>query len=292
VDEIRYIERESGTQKTEQVPGGNMLKFLYGSPLGRLTLSILIKRKIFSAIGGWFMNTKYSAKRVMPFVKQYGINLDEYYVPEKGFKHFNDFFYRKIKPECRVISEQVASPADGKILVFPVLSDIPKFFIKGSEFDLNTFLQNKELSDKYRKGSMAIIRLAPPDYHRFHFPVGGEVGNITKIKGAYYSVSPLALRKNLQIFLENKRELCQVKSDNHGDVLIVDVGATLTGSIIQTFDENSQIAKGQEKGYFAFGGSTTVLFFENKKVQFDPDLVANTLNGFETTIKMGEQIAV
>lgn len=291
MDVIQYISRHSGKMGQEQVPGGGMLKFLYGNPLGKLSLFLLFRRKFFSVMGGWFMNTSYSAKRVQAFVDTHNIDLDEYHVPESGFKHFNDFFYRKIKADKRPISDKVVSPADGKILVFPSLQDVPKFFVKGSEFDLHRFLQNDQLVEKYRKGSMAIVRLAPPDYHRFHFPVSGKVGKVKKIKGDYFSVSPLALRKSLQIFLENKREYCEVKTENYGDVLIMDIGATLTGSIIQTFEAETTVKSGQEKGYFAFGGSTTVLLFENEKVRFDPDLLTNTAKGFETTIKMGEQIA-
>ena len=147
------------------------------------------------------------------------------------------------------------------------------------------------MATKYDGGAMAIIRLAPVDYHRYHFPVSGIASKNTKIKGAYYSVSPLALRQRMRIFCENKREYSIVDSHNYGQVLICDVGATLTGSIIQTYEANSTVQKGDEKGYFAFGGSTLIILFEQGKIQFDQDLIENTKGGCETTIKMGEQIA-
>lgn len=291
MNEIIYIERSSGKQKTENVPSGAVLRFLYGNALGRLTLQVLFKRKILSALGGWYMNRSASKSRIEPFCGEHHIDLADYEVPEGGYSNFNSFFFRKIKTATRPISEDVCSPADGKILVFDKVTDQQKFFIKGGEFDLNRFIGDKKLAEKYENGAMAIVRLAPPDYHRFHFPVSGEAGEVKRIKGWYYSVSPIALRKSLQIFMENKREHVSVKSPQFGDVLIMDVGATMTGSIIQTFQENSEVKAGDEKGYFAFGGSTTVLLFEKNKVQFSPDLVQNSLSGFETTIKMGEQIA-
>ena len=49
--------------------------------------------------------------------------------------------------------------------------------------------------------------------------------------------------------------------------------------------------KGQEMGYFAFGGSTVVLFFDSKYFKIDEDLLKNTKNNIETFLHMGEQIA-
>jgi len=94
----------------------------------------------------------------------------------------------------------------------------------------------------------------------------------------------------MRIFLENKREYCTLKTDKFGDILMCDVGATLTGSIIQTYTPNQPVKKGEEKGHFAFGGSTIVLLFEKNCVKFDQDLIENTKNGFETSVKMGEKI--
>jgi phosphatidylserine decarboxylase len=147
------------------------------------------------------------------------------------------------------------------------------------------------LAKKYKDGAMAIVRLAPADYHRFHFPASGKVSASKAINGHYFSVSPLALQRSLKIFCENYREYCILESPTFGDILISDVGATMVGSIIQTYKANSEIEKGDEKGYFAFGGSTLVLLFEKGKADFDADLTSNTKKGFETTIRMGEQIA-
>ena len=72
---------------------------------------------------------------------------------------------------------------------------------------------------------------------------------------------------------------------------MVEVGATMVGSMLQSYSGTS-IKKGDEKGYFKFGGSTVVLLFEKDKIQIDQDLLRNTSNSLETTIKMGEQIAV
>uniref|UniRef100_UPI003216ABD0 phosphatidylserine decarboxylase n=1 Tax=uncultured Draconibacterium sp. TaxID=1573823 RepID=UPI003216ABD0 len=292
METISYIDRTSGEIRIENIPNEGMLKWLYASSTGKAALHILFKRKLVSQLGGWYMNSKLSAKRIKKFVDEYTINLNECQIDNVSeFKTFNHFFARKLKKNARQIGENLVSPADGKILVFQSMEDVPAFFVKGSEFTLNSFLQNKELAKKYEGGAMAIIRLAPADYHRFHFPASGKVSASKPIKGHYYSVSPLALRGSLKIFCENYREYCMLETKEYGDILISDVGATMVGSIIQTYQGNSEIKKGDEKGYFAFGGSTLVLFFEKGKISFDKDLILNTKNGLETYVRMGENIA-
>ena len=293
METINYIDRASGETKTEIVPNEGMLNWLYSSASGKVALNVLFKRKVISSLGGWYMNRKFSAKRIPAFVEEHNINLNECQLNNTSdFPTFNQFFYRKLKPEARPIGKDLVSPADGRILTFQSINDVSKFFVKGSEFTLESFLQNKELATKYEDGAMAILRLAPADYHRFHFPASGKVSGSKPIKGHYFSVSPLALQSSLKIFCENYREFCIQESAEYGNILISDVGATMVGSIIQTYPANTSMKKGDEKGYFAFGGSTLVLLFEKNEITFDEDLISNTKNGLETYIKMGENIAV
>lgn len=289
---IEYIERESGKVKKEVVPGEGMLKWLYGSFLGKASLHVLFKRKLVSAVGGRFMNSRLSKGRIKKFVRKNGVDMSIFHETDsKSYKHFNEFFYRKIQENQRPIGEDIVSPADGKILAFQKIRDVDSFFIKGSEFSVKSFLGNEELANRFVGGSMAIIRLAPADYHRYHFPVSGHISESKRIKGRFYSVSPLALRKSLEIFCQNQREYSLLENEEFGSVLISEVGATMVGSIIQTYKPGITVEKGMEKGYFAFGGSTVVLFFEKGKIQFDEDIVENTGKGYETSIQMGQTIA-
>ena len=138
---------------------------------------------------------------------------------------------------------------------------------------------------------MLIIRLCPTDYHRYHFPVDGFVKNDIKIQGDYFSVSPYAVKQNIDIYFNNKRSYSEIDTENTGTVVMAEIGATMVGSIIQTFKENSPIKKGEEKGYFEFGGSTVILFFEKDKITIDEDILENSKKGLETQIFMGEKIA-
>tara|TARA_R110001583_G_scaffold54526_2_gene166788 strand:- start:1394 stop:2287 length:894 start_codon:yes stop_codon:yes gene_type:complete len=289
---IRYIERKSGSLIKEFVPSEGMLRWLYNSSLGKATLHTLVKRKMLTMLGGWYMSSRFSKKKIDKFITQYQIDLSNYKITDsKAYLNFNDFFFRKIQAEKRPIGNGIVSPADGKMLAFQSITDVSSFFVKGSEFTIESFLKNKNLANKYADGSMIIARLAPTDYHRFHFPASGHISESKDIKGRYFSVSPMALKKSLEIFCQNYRTYSTLKTDDFGDILISEVGATMVGSIIQTYQYNSQVEKGEEKGYFAFGGSTLVLFFEKGKVKLAADLIENTCKGYETSVFVGENIA-
>ncbi len=288
---VQYIERSTGKIKTEKIEGEAWMKWLYYNPLGELSLHNLVKRKFISEIYGGMMDKPSSAKKIAGFVKKYNIDLT--ITQKESFESFNDFFTRKLKPGARPVcidSTVVVSPADGKILIFKNIGN-SDFFVKGNRFNLNKFLNNNTLAGKYKTGTLIVVRLAPPDYHRYHFPVSGKVSAPVKINGDYFSVSPLALRKIAQIFSMNKREYLEISSPLFGDVIMAEVGATMVGSIIQTYKTNT-VTKGAEKGYFKFGGSTVILIFQDNKITVDSDLLENSAKGFETTVKMGERIAV
>ena len=287
----QYVDRQSGLVKTEKVAGEKWLVWLYNNPVGEATLWGLAKRKVVSSVYGDMMDRPASAEKIGPFVEEFEIDLS--IAQKQQFNSFNDFFTRKLKKDARPVDTNtniVVSPADGKILAYADIANTD-FIIKGYRFDVYSFLADSALARKYLDGSLIIVRVAPNDYHRFHFPVGGSVSPITRIDGDYYSVNPIALRKKAEIFCLNKREFINISNPLFGNVVMVEVGATMVGSIIQTY-EGDFVIKGEEKGYFKFGGSTVVLLFEKNKIRFDDDLLINTTEGLETSVIVGERIGV
>ena len=237
------------------------------------------------------MDKPSSIRKIQKFVDKLGIDISESIKSISEFSTFNEFFYRKLKPNVRPIGDGFVSPGDGRLLAFENVSDVNKFYIKGNEFTLDEFLNNKELAEKNKNSSLIILRLAPNDYHRYHFPYNGKVSESTKIKGKYFSVSPYALVKNFtKVFCENKREFCIISTEDKGDIIVSPVGATMVGSIIETFKPNSYIKKGDEMGYFSFGGSTIVMLVDKDKIKIDKDILTNTKNNMETYVKMGDSI--
>ena len=292
---IEYIERKTGEIKVEKVPGEKYLKFLYYNPLGELPLNLVVKKKFLTEYYGKKMDKPESVKKIPSFIEQADINIAEAKKRVEEFKSFNDFFYRELKEGARTVDYRenvLASPADGKILAFENLDIEKEFYIKGDKFTLEEFFADKGLANKYKDGVFMIIRLAPIDYHRFHFPADGEISESKLIDGVYYSVSTYAIKKNFRILCENKREYSILKTKKFGDIAMFEVGATMVGGIKQSYKSNSYVKKGEEKGYFYFGGSTCVLVFERGKVKIDEDLLENTKKGIETKVYMGEKIGI
>jgi len=146
--------------------------------------------------------------------------------------------------------------------------------VKGQKFDVPALLDDAHLGKKYQNGSLLLSRLCPVDYHRFHFPCAGVPGETRIINGPLFSVSPLALRQRLAYFWENKRTVTELVTETMGTVLCMEIGATCVGSIHQTFTPGKRVEKGDEKGYFAFGGSSTILLFEPDVLTLDSDLLS------------------
>lgn len=278
----------------EKILGEALLFFLYRkNPFSRFLLFLVGYFSFFSRLYGLYQKGFWTKRKILPFVKAFSIDMQEYEKNIKDFTSFNDFFIRSLKPSSRKIDDKknsVVLPADGRHLVFPDISRIENFFIKGQKFSLNSFLQDEHLSKEYQKAGMLISRLNPSDYHHFHFPLSCIPEKSFLISGTYYSVNPLALNLKKSIFWENKRMLTVLHSETFGKVLMVEVGATNVGSITQTFASKTFYEKGSEKGYFSFGGSTVVLIFPDKSIQFDPDLLDNSQKGMETYDQMGAHL--
>jgi len=290
--DIKYIARSTGKVEVENPPAEGLLKFLYGNTFGKLAVLPIAKQKAITKRYGKMMSTNKSVERIPAFVDSLKIDMSESKKSINEFTSFNDFFYRELKPGARKIGEGLVSPGDGRVLAFQKISEVNNFYVKGKKFTLKEFLMDDALYAKHENSAMIIVRLAPNDYHRYHFPFKGMASESKKIEGSYYSVSPIALKSNFtKVFCKNKKEICTLTTDGFGEILVIPVGATMVGSLNSTYEANTMVEKGQEMGYFAFGGSTVVLFFDSKYFKIDEDLLKNTKNNIETFLHMGEQIA-
>ena len=287
---IIYYNRYTRQTEQEKVLGERSLRWVYGTPLGRLSLHLLIKRAFFSRLLGAWKNTRRSARCLPQFVQEYGIDTEEMERPLESYTSFNDFFYRTLRPGARPVcgEGQVALPADGRHSGWQDAAGVRGVFVKGQSFDLPALLGSAELAERYAHGSIVLSRLCPVDYHRFHFPAAGTPGAARRIPGPLASVSPYCLRHRLAWLWTNKRELTVLRTDTVGDVLILAVGATGVGAIYQTYTPGARVQKGAEQGYFAFGGSTIMTFYEPGRVQLAPDLLEQTAAGRELYARQGD----
>ncbi|XP_071729886.1 phosphatidylserine decarboxylase proenzyme 2-like [Rutidosis leptorrhynchoides] len=246
------------------------------------------------------MNTVESAKDIPTFLKFFKdqINMAEVKYPLNHFKTFNEFFIRELKPEARPIAYRgrddiAVCAADCRLMAFNTVEESLRFWIKGKKFSIRGLLGNLPCSSSFIGGTLVIFRLAPQDYHRFHFPVSGKIEQIVDIPGSLYTVNPIAVNsKYCNVFTENKRAVSIISTADFGKVTFVAIGATMVGSITFTKKKGDYVQKGDEFGYFSFGGSTVICVFEKDSIALDEDLLAYSARSIETLVSMGMQLGV
>ncbi|GAA6036202.1 hypothetical protein JCM8097_006833 [Rhodosporidiobolus ruineniae] len=240
---------------------------------------------------------------IQSFVHTYSIDTSELLKPNLAdYTNFNSFFYRALRPGARPIAnpddpKTVSSAADCRLTVFESVDAAKTFWIKGQNFTIANLLQDDAQAKQFENGAVAVFRLAPADYHRYHSPVDATVGETKSIEGTYYTVNPCAVNENLDVFTRNKRDVTYLSASSSSSsppvpVAFVQIGAMLVGSIVRTGAETpgAQVKRGAELGYFAYGGSTVIAVFPPGAVQFDADLLRNSQNQLETAVRVGEQI--
>lgn len=263
----------------------DFLEKLYESFLGRIALKVLVSPFV-SEIGGWFLKTPFSKAMIKPFIKKNNIDMSVY--EDKKYKSYNDFFTRKIKKDARTFDydkKTIISPSDGKVSCYE-LDENAVFKIKGGSYSLKSLLKCCNLAEKFQGGYAFVIRLTVDDYHRYCYVCDGIKTADRHINGVYHTVNPIAF-SHCRVFKENTREYTTIKSAEFGDVIQMEVGATMVGRISNRHKGRCEVKKGEEKGRFEFGGSTIVVFVGKDKIKRPDTLLLRTKEGAETIIKQG-----
>ncbi len=296
--EIYYIDRESKKEEKEEVYGKFFIELLYGDHWFSKVFAFLFLKPIahlsfFSRLYGTFQKSRFSRCKIEPFIRKFGVDEREFLEPVDSFSSFNDFFIRKLRSSARPVvpgNDIAILPADARYLVYSNIQTSDGFLVKGHKFSLEELLQSSSLAHKYAQGSLVIARLCPVDYHRFHFPCNGIPEEAKEIAGPLYSVNPTALKGNIKILSQNKRMITPFHTKHFGTVLYIEIGATYVGTIHQTFVPHEHYAKGDEKGYFSFGGSSLILLFEPFRIQLDQDLLDASHRRIEVRGKYGQSL--
>ncbi|KAF7309803.1 hypothetical protein MIND_00352200 [Mycena indigotica] len=267
-----------------------------------------------------------SVQNIASFIATYQLSTEELLEPDiSKYKTFNEFFYRKLKPTARPVDHaddplSICSAADCRLTVYNTVDLAKQFWIKGREFTVPNLLGVDAGSNEattFDGSSLAIFRLAPSDYHRFHCPIDATVGEITHIPGQYYTVNPQAVNEQgFDVFTANTRSVLYLTHTATGlPVAFVAIGALLVGSIVWTNggEKGRVIKKGDELGHVYSHISPTEAAplsrcspralssalpstpfcraqLREKKTRFDEDLVANSLIPVETLVKVGNSL--
>jgi phosphatidylserine decarboxylase len=298
MNQLIYIDRQTKKKQQEKIYKETAIQVLYGDSLwNRLIQKFIspfaIHSSLFSRLYGLFQKMNSSSKKIIPFIQTFDVDASEFLDPVSSFRSFNDFFIRKLKTEVRPIdphSTTAVIPADGRYYFYQDIEKADGFIVKGKKFDLAELIGSESVAKEYEGGSMVIARLCPSDYHRFHFPCDCIPGPTRLINGLLHSVNPIAVKKNIGILSQNKRTVCELDTLHFGRVLYIEIGAINVGSIRQTYRANDPQKKGDEKGYFEFGGSSLIVLFRRDSIVFDRDLTDATKEGYEIRCLMGQSM--
>lgn len=266
-----------------------LLSFLYTNIFGRMLLKPLIQPQV-SKLAGRYLSSAHSKWLISKFIERNEINMDIY--EECDYSSFNDFFTRKIKPDCRPVPEDLdvlISPCDCLATVYPIQENTT-FSIKNTEYTLRSLLRSPRLAKRFRGGYAYVLRLTVEDYHRYLYSVSGKQSKNYHIDGTFHTVNPIA-NDYLPIYKENTREYTIIHSKEFGDVLQMEVGALLVGKI-SNHKQSTVVTRGEEKGFFEYGGSTIVVLTQKGRVTPRSDLLTNSKNGYETKVLQAHPLGI
>lgn len=256
-------------------------------------------RNLTSRLAGYLSNLKRPRwvinLLIFSYRKKYKINLDEYVIPENGFKSFNSFFTRKIKEINRIIGEGLVSPVDGSVFDFGLIDPDNKIFVKHKHYYIDDLI----CDDFENLKSYAVLYLSPANYHRVHACFDMEIESVSYLPGTLLSVRKKTVYKKDRVYCRNERIVLTGKSP-YGRFNFILVGALMVGKVRLSFDSGLRtnirkgifakkvydfpvvIDKGDEVGYFEMGSSVIILL--------EDDCLKSLNKPVHAPVKMGEPI--
>ncbi|KAJ3214976.1 hypothetical protein HDU67_000993 [Dinochytrium kinnereticum] len=206
-----------------------------------------------------------SKEEIGRFIAFHNIVIDEIHEPLSSFSNFNEFFYRRLKAGARLMASSdtniVLSPVDARMCCYPTVSEATKFWIKGTKFSLKRLFADDRMASLFEGGGLAIFRLAPQDYHRFHAPLDGVIKSVKRVNGAFYTVANVAVRSAVDVFTENERVVILLEATDDrselgglGMVAMVCIGSLFVGSVNVTAKVGQTVKRMED-----LGGLTDIL---------------------------------
>lgn len=256
----------------------------------------LIPKQLITQLAGKFAHLeggKLTTRVIRWFVRRYQVDMTEAANPAiENYKTFNAFFTRALREGARpTASADFICPVDGAISQFGLIDNNQIFQAKGHQYTTVALLAgDKNAAARYENGSFACLYLSPKDYHRIHMPCDGTLTKMTYVPGDLFSVNPATARGIPGLFARNERVICEFHSEQHGDFVMILVGATIVGSMatvwhnahegiinpprrghIQVWKYEGQtihLKQNAEMGKFLLG-STVVMLFQPNKITFN-----------------------
>lgn len=239
---------------------------------------------------GAFLDSPASAPGIASFVANPDYHVEDFAEGPSGWQTFNQFFARQMRPGKRPIAAPddegvIVSPADAIWMgSWPVNADAT-VTVKEADWSIAQLLDGSPYAAAFANGTYAHTFLRTTDYHRYHMPVGGVVREVRNVHGRVYidvvkrEDGSLGGANGDTYQFNQERGLVIVDSPEVGLVAIVPVGMSLISSVNLTPTEGAEVRKGEEFGFFAFGGSDIVLLFANPDVVLEAEAGTKYLQG-------------
>lgn len=242
----------------------------------------------YAVAWGSYLDTPASAEHVDTFRTNPAFRWDDYMPPPSGYHTFNQFFARHVRPGRRPIAAPsddclVVSPADANFIgAWPIAADSTVFVdepvldVKGMRWSIAQLLEGSLFADRFAGGVFTHSALRTFDYHRWHAPLAGTVLEARIIQGqAWLDVTAVDLDiggtrcRVLRAMEGTGYQFVQTRGlvtldTPAGLVACLPVGMAQVSSVVITAEVGSDIRKGEELGYFQFGGSDFVMVFERR----------------------------
>lgn len=249
----------------------------------------VISLPVFSRIWGRLVRLRRPGFLVKKIIKRYqrvyNINMEDYEGETGDYRSLSEFFVRRLDPGQRPLVPQenaVVSPADG------VLTNIETIFkdnttqVKGKNYKISELLhENIDFSQGWH---VAIIYLSPSDYHRYHYPITGNIKRYFHCAGRLFPVNQLGLNYINRLFVRNERIITEMENQQRCFYMAA-IGATFVGGIKMEFIShpgrknweqwipvNQKVHQLEEMGRFEMG-STFVLAIPKSMAEPLPDIM-------------------
>ncbi len=257
-----------------------------------IALIRLLPTRLFSRLTGLLARIHLPSLLLNPlirwYVRTFRIEMDQFRIPDEGFRTFDAFFTRECREGTRPVSDPmvfVTSPVDGHVAALGRIEDGRILQAKGIDYGLHDLIPS-EYAGAFTGGSFITLYLSPADYHRIHSPLRGTLAGYIALPGRLLTVQEFMVGGYPGLFTKNERLIACLDSD-HGEVACCMIGATNVGRISltrtpvetnRTFgkreetwfpdEERLPLEAGQELGIFHLG-STVILLFQKDRVDLD-----------------------
>ena len=239
---------------------------------------------------GSFLDTPASAAGIDTFIEATNYNIDDYIEGPSGWQTFNQFFAREVKSGKRPIAEPrndkvIVSPADAVFMGHWPIDEESNITVKGATWAIAELLDGSPYKDAFKGGIYTHSFLYIDDYHRYHVPVAGTIKEVRNISGKVYmdvfreDDGTLNVVDGDTYQFNQERGLIVIDSPEVGLVAVLPIGMAYVSSVNLTTEVGAELRKGDQFGYFMFGGSDIVMVFQDRNVVLDAEVGKKYLQG-------------